>query len=81
MSRAESFKICNDYCRRFHNQKKKSILFFFKSQGNITDEGKGVEIDKGAHQEDGFGGSGLKGGYGGDIDPTTVLDPQCKYIP
>ena len=46
-----------------------------------TDEEKGVEIDKGAHQEDGFGGSGLKGGCGGDIDPMTVLDPQCKYIP
>ena len=47
----------------------------------MTDEEKGVEIDKGAHQEDGFGGSGLKEGCGGDIDPMTVLDPQCKYIP
>ena len=39
------------------------------SQNNITDEGKGVEIDKGADQEkDGFGGSRLRGVYGGDID-------------
>lgn len=47
----------------------------------MTDEEKGVEIDKGAHQEDGFEWLWTKGGCGGNIDPMTVLDPQCKYIP
>ena len=32
MSRAESFKICNDYCRRFHNQKKNQYCFFLKAK-------------------------------------------------
>ena len=33
MSRAESFKICNDYCKRFHKQTKKNqYCFFFKAK-------------------------------------------------
>ena len=53
----------------------------FRGQGkqwgfNVTDGGKSVKINKGAHHEkDGFGGSGLRGRYGGDLDAVNVLDP------
>ena len=45
----------------------------------MTDEEKGVEIDKGAHQEDGFGGSGLKGGCGEQICGTLCLWSCCSF--
>ena len=47
-----------------------------KTQNNVTGGGKSVKINKGAHhKKDGFGGSGLRGGYGGDLDAVNVLDP------
>lgn len=70
---ADRWETCNDYCRGFH---KENINTVKNSQNNSTDKGKYVEKDKGGHQEkDGFGSSGLRGGYGGDVRSMKVLDP------
>ena len=70
---ADSWKTCSDYGRDVHNEQ---IRIFQNTQNNITDGGKGVKTDKGAHhKKDSFGGSGLRIGYGGDTDPGKVLDP------
>ena len=46
-----------------------------KSHKNLKDGGKSIKADKGAPQEkDGFSSSGLRGGPGGGIGPTNVLD-------
>ena len=70
---ADRWETCNDYCRGFH---KKNINTVKNSENNSTDKGKDVEKDKGEHQEkDGFGSSGLRGGYGSDVGPMKALDP------
>ena len=70
---AERWEACNDYWRCFH---KENINTVKNSQDNIRKKGKDVEKDKGEHQEkDGFGSSGLRGGYGSDVGPMKVLDP------
>ena len=46
-----------------------------KPQKNLTGGGKNIKEDKGAPKEkDGFSSSGLRGGPGGGVDPTNVLD-------
>lgn len=41
----------------------------------MKDEGNNIKVDKGAPQEnDGFSSSGLRGGPGGGVSPTNVLD-------
>ena len=70
---ADSWKTCGDYGRDVHNEQ---IRIFQNTQNNITDGGKDVKTDKGAHhKKDSFGGSGLRRGYGGDFDPVKVFDP------
>ena len=70
---ADRWETCNDYCRGFH---KENIDTVKNRKNNSTDECKDVKTDKGAHQEkDGFGSSGLRGGYGSDVGPMKVLNP------
>ena len=70
---ADSWEACSDYGRAVHKEQTRIIQ---KTQNNVTDGGKSVKINKGAHhKKDGFGGSGLRGGYGGDLDAVNVLDP------
>ena len=70
---ADSWEACSDYGRAVHKEQTRIIQ---KTQSNVTDGGKSVKINKGAHhKKDGFGGSGLRGGYGGDLDAVNVLDP------
>ena len=46
-----------------------------KSQKNLTGGGKNIKRDKRAPEEkDGFSSSGLRGGPGGGVGPTNVLD-------
>ena len=70
---ADSWKTCGDYGTDVHNEQ---IRIFQNTQNNVTDGGKDVKTDKGAHhKKDSFGGSGLRRGYGGDFDPVKVFDP------
>ena len=62
---------CNDY-RDVHKEPAGLIK---KSQKNLKYGGKSIKADEGAPQEkDGFSSSGLRGGPGGGIGPTNVLD-------
>ena len=62
---------CNDY-RDVHKEPAGLIK---KSQKYLKDEGNNIKVDKGAPQEnDGFSSSGLRGGPGGGVSPTNVLD-------
>ena len=55
---------------------KETVQMIKKSHNKLKNGGKSIKIDKSAHQEkDGFGSSGLRGGYGGDVRSMKVLDP------
>ena len=55
---------------------KETVQMIKKRHNKLKNGGKSIKIDKSAHQEkDGFGSSGLRGGYGVDVGPTKVLDP------
>ena len=62
---------CNDYS----DIHKEPAGLIKKSQKNLKDGGKNIKVDKGAPQEkDSFSSSGLRGGPGGGVGPTNVLD-------
>ena len=62
---------CNDYS----DVHKELTGLIKKSQKNLTDGGKNIKVDKGAPEEkDEFSSSGLRGGPGGGVGPTNVLD-------
>ena len=55
---------------------KETVQMIKKSHNKLKNGGKSIKIDKSAHQEkDGFGSSGLRGGYGSDVGPMKALDP------
>ena len=68
---------CNDY-RDVH---KETAGLIKKSQKYLKDGGNNIKVDKGAPQEkDGFSSSGLRGGPGGGVGPTNVLDLLLMFV-
>ena len=69
---ADSWETC---CNNYSDVHKELAGLIKKSQKNLTDGGKNIKVDKGAPKEkDEISSSGLRGGPGGGIDPTNMLD-------
>ena len=69
---ADSWETC---CNDYSDVHKELAGLIKNSQKNLTDGGENIKVDKGAPEEkDGFSSSGLRGGPGGGVGPTNVLD-------
>ena len=69
---AHSWEAC---CCDYTHVYKELAGLIKKSQKNLTGGGKNIKEHKDAPEEkDGFSSSGLRGGPGGGVGPTNVLD-------
>ena len=69
---ADSWETCSDQCR---NVLQPQTWIVKNCQTNVEDRGESPQRYKGANKDkDALGGSGLRGGSGGEIVPMNMLD-------